>query len=161
MRPRKPDQEVVVDLFEHQGLAPVAPDGPPDLTQEYDPSSPLDQKTGAFVRGASHTKGVGIGSRAFTAEGSMLVEVNPLAETPDKMVWCLDAKVTIDDNARFRHPHHATSIDDASDDPLERRSGERHLTHGRLEGQVGVIGATCLLVPGMTAQIAHEVMSDR
>ena len=45
--------------------------------------------------------------QAFVAEDATLVEVNPLARTPEGQVLCLDAKVTLDDNAHFRHPDHA------------------------------------------------------
>ncbi|MBT8225475.1 MAG: ADP-forming succinate--CoA ligase subunit beta [Dactylosporangium sp.] len=78
--------------------------------------------------------------RAFVAEDATLIEVNPLALATDGMVRCLDAKVTIDDNASFRHPEHAGLIDRTVVDPLERLARERGLPYVRLDGQVGVIG---------------------
>src|SRR6185503_5326263 len=51
--------------------------------------------------------------QAFVAEDATLVEVNPLARTPDGQVLCLDAKVTLDANADFRHPDHAEFEDKA------------------------------------------------
>ena len=78
--------------------------------------------------------------RAFVAEDATLVEVNPMARLSDGTVRCLDAKVTLDDNARFRHPDHVALADEVSADPLERLAAERKLNYVRLDGQVGVIG---------------------
>src|SRR5690606_4195266 len=62
--------------------------------------------------------------RAFGAEDATLVEVSPLARTTDGRILCLDAKVTLDDNAAFRHPDHAELVDRSAVDPLERRAKE-------------------------------------
>ena len=78
--------------------------------------------------------------RVFVAEDATLVEVNPMARLADGTVRCLDAKVTVDDNSRFRHPDHVAFADEVSPDPLERMAAERHLNYVRLDGQVGVIG---------------------
>ncbi len=61
----------------------------------------------------------------FTAEDATLVEVNPLVKTPDGKVIALDGKVTLDDNAAFRHPDHAAFADTAAADPLEARAKEQ------------------------------------
>ena len=76
----------------------------------------------------------------FTTEDATLVEVNPLVLTPDGQVLALDGKVSLDDNAAFRHPGHAAFKDAQDADPLEARAQEAGLSYVRLEGQVGVLG---------------------
>ena len=73
-------------------------------------------------------------------EDATLVEVNPLVSSPDGSVWAVDGKVTLDDNARFRHPGHAELVDVAAQDPREAAAKEAGLNYVRLEGQVGIIG---------------------
>src|SRR4051794_35402028 len=65
----------------------------------------------------------------FVAEEATLVEVNPLIVTPDRAVRALDAKVTLDDNALFRHPGNADLRDVSAEDPQERMAQERGLTY--------------------------------
>mgnify|MGYP000868304058 FL=1 len=76
----------------------------------------------------------------FTAEDATLVEVNPLVLTTDGSILALDGKVTLDDNAAFRHPGHAALKDTADADPLEARAKEVGLNYVRLTGEVGVLG---------------------
>ena len=76
----------------------------------------------------------------FTAEDATLVEVNPLVLTTDGSILALDGKVTLDDNAAFRHPGHAALKDTADVDPLEARAKEVGLNYVRLTGEVGVLG---------------------
>ncbi len=57
----------------------------------------------------------------FVEEDATLVEVNPLVRTRDDQVVALDGKVSLDDNAEFRHPEHAALVDNAAEDPLEAR----------------------------------------
>ena len=76
----------------------------------------------------------------FTAEDATLVEVNPLALTSDGAVLALDGKVTLDDNASFRHPEHAALHDASGADPLETRAEEAGLSYVRLSGEIGVLG---------------------
>ncbi|MDQ1292985.1 MAG: succinyl-CoA synthetase beta subunit [Actinomycetota bacterium] len=76
----------------------------------------------------------------FVAQDATLVEVNPLVLTVQGEVIALDGKVTLDDNARFRHPEHAALAESWTQDPWERRAHELGLNYVRLEGQVGVIG---------------------
>ena len=75
-----------------------------------------------------------------TAEDATLVEVNPLALTSDGAVLALDGKVTLDDNASFRHPEHAALHDASGADPLETRAEEAGLSYVRLSGEIGVLG---------------------
>jgi succinyl-CoA synthetase beta subunit len=77
---------------------------------------------------------------AFVGEDAMLVEVNPLIVTKDREVKALDAKVTLDDNAAYRHPHHAELRDLSSEDPQERMAKERGLTYVKLDGDIGILG---------------------
>jgi succinyl-CoA synthetase beta subunit len=77
---------------------------------------------------------------AFVGEDAMLVEVNPLIVTKDREVKALDAKVTLDDNAAYRHPHHAELRDLSSEDPQERMAKERGLTYVSLDGDIGILG---------------------
>lgn len=76
----------------------------------------------------------------YRGEDATLVEVNPLGVTADGSVWALDAKVSLDDNARFRHPDHAALIDADSQDPLEVLAAQSGIHYVRLDGQVGIIG---------------------
>ncbi len=77
--------------------------------------------------------------RCFAAEEAMLCEINPLIVTPDGELKALDAKVTIDDSALFRHPEVAAMRDTAADDPLESLARETGVTYVRLDGSVGIL----------------------
>ena len=77
---------------------------------------------------------------AFVKEEAMLVEVNPLIVTESREVAALDAKVTLDDNALFRHPDNANLRDLSSEDEQERMAHERGLTYVKLDGDVGIVG---------------------
>jgi succinyl-CoA synthetase beta subunit len=77
---------------------------------------------------------------AFVAEDAMLVEVNPLIVTPERNLRALDAKVTLDDNALFRHPDNATLRNPSGEDPQEQMAKERGLTYVKLGGEIGILG---------------------
>jgi succinyl-CoA synthetase beta subunit len=77
---------------------------------------------------------------AFAAEDAMLVEVNPLIVTPERKLRALDAKVTLDDNALFRHPDNATLRNPSAEDPQEQMAKERGLTYVKLDGDIGILG---------------------
>jgi succinyl-CoA synthetase beta subunit len=82
----------------------------------------------------------------FVAEEATLVEVNPLIITPasgngpGRGVRALDAKVTLDDNAMFRHSDNAQLRDISAEDPQERMAKERGLTFVKLDGDIGILG---------------------
>jgi succinyl-CoA synthetase beta subunit len=76
----------------------------------------------------------------FTAEEATLVEVNPMIVTPERDVKALDAKVTLDDNALFRHAENAALRDISAEDPQERMAKERGLTYVKLDGDIGILG---------------------
>jgi succinyl-CoA synthetase beta subunit len=91
----------------------------------------------------------------FQKEDATLVEVNPLAKTPDGTVLALDAKVTLDDNARFRHQEHEELEDSASADPLEAAAKEKDLNYVKLDGEVGIIGNGAGLVMSTLDVVAY------
>jgi len=76
----------------------------------------------------------------FVSEDAMLVEVNPLLVTGDRKVLALDAKVTLDDSALYRHPKSAELQGGGSEDPQEQLARERGLTYVKLDGNVGILG---------------------
>jgi succinyl-CoA synthetase beta subunit len=77
---------------------------------------------------------------AYVQEEAMLVEVNPLIITGSREVAALDAKVTLDDNALFRHPDNAELRNPSAEDPQERMAKERGLTYVKLDGDIGILG---------------------
>ncbi len=78
--------------------------------------------------------------RCFRAEDAMLVEINPLIVTPEGELRALDAKVTIDDNALYKHPDTAAMRDVTAADPQEQMARERGVTYVKLDGEVGILG---------------------
>jgi succinyl-CoA synthetase beta subunit len=79
----------------------------------------------------------------FVSEDATLVEVNPLivtVSTGHREVKALDAKVTLDDNAMYRHPDNAQLRDPSREDPQERMAKERGLTYVKLDGDIGILG---------------------
>ena len=93
--------------------------------------------------------------QVFVAEDATLIEVNPLAKTTDGRVLLLDAKVTFDANADFRHPDHAELEDSSAVDPLEQRAKERDLNYVKLDGSVGIIGNGAGLVMSTLDVVAY------
>ncbi|MFD1051881.1 succinate--CoA ligase subunit beta, partial [Kibdelosporangium lantanae] len=84
-----------------------------------------------------------------------LVEVNPLIRDGEGAVVALDGKVTLDDNAAFRHPEHASFVDAAAEDPLEAAAKEKHLNYVKLTGEVGIIGNGAGLVMSTLDVVAY------
>ena len=91
----------------------------------------------------------------FVAEDASLVEVNPLGRLGDGRLDALDGKVTVDDNAGFRHPDHADYVDRTADDPLEAAAKERDLNYVKLDGTVGIIGNGAGLVMSTLDVVAY------
>jgi succinyl-CoA synthetase beta subunit len=77
---------------------------------------------------------------AFVGEEAMLVEINPMVVTSEREVVALDAKVTLDDNALFRHPDNAALTDPSDVDEQEQMAAQRGLTYVKLDGDIGVFG---------------------
>ena len=91
----------------------------------------------------------------FVAEDATLVEVNPLVKTEDGRIIALDGKVTLDDNAAFRHPDHEALVDHAATNPLEALAKEKDLNYVKLDGQVGIIGNGAGLVMSTLDVVAY------
>ena len=77
--------------------------------------------------------------RAFTEHDATMVEINPLVVTGDSRVLALDAKMTFDDNALFRHPQISELRDKSQEDPRESRASDRGLSYVGLTGSIGCI----------------------
>jgi succinyl-CoA synthetase beta subunit len=77
---------------------------------------------------------------AFVNEDAMLVEVNPLLVTKSREVVALDAKVTIDASALYRHPDTQEFRTEVGVDPQESMARERGLTYVALDGNIGILG---------------------
>jgi succinyl-CoA synthetase beta subunit len=92
----------------------------------------------------------------FVEEEAMLVEVNPLVVTPERALVALDAKVTLDDNALYRHPENAELRDLSAEDPQERMAKERHLTYVKLDGDIGILGNGAGLVMSTLDVVAQH-----
>jgi succinyl-CoA synthetase beta subunit len=74
------------------------------------------------------------------AEDATLIEVNPMIVTSDRKVVALDAKVTIDNNALYRHEELAELRDRSAEDPQEQMAKEKGLTYVKLGGNIGILG---------------------
>jgi succinyl-CoA synthetase beta subunit len=74
----------------------------------------------------------------YKGEDATLVEVNPLVLTEEGEIVALDGKVSLDENADFRHPNHEALVDQDAEDPLEAK--KLGLNYVKLDGEVGVIG---------------------
>ncbi len=91
----------------------------------------------------------------FVGEDATLVEVNPLVKDPEGQIIALDGKVTLDDNAAFRHPNHEQYVDISATDPLELRAKQKDLNYVKLDGRVGVIGNGAGLVMSTLDVVAY------
>ena len=88
-------------------------------------------------------------------EDATLVEVNPLAKISDGRVLALDGKVTLDENASYRHPSHEEFIDHGETDPIELRAKALDLNYVKLQGEVGIIGNGAGLVMSTLDVVAY------
>ena len=91
----------------------------------------------------------------FVGEDASLVEVNPLVRLGDGSLEALDGKVTLDENAGFRHLDHAEFEETTAGDPLEAAAKEKNLNYVKLDGQVGVIGNGAGLVMSTLDVVAY------
>jgi succinyl-CoA synthetase beta subunit len=73
-------------------------------------------------------------------EDASLAEINPLIVTPERKVKALDAKVSLDNNALYRHPENQGLSDSANEDPIERRAKEQGVQYVALDGDIGILG---------------------
>ncbi len=93
--------------------------------------------------------------QAFIKEDATLMEINPLVKTTDGKVIALDGKVTLDDNAVFRHSEHEALVDHDATNPLEKLAKEKDLNYVKLDGQVGIIGNGAGLVMSTLDVVAY------
>ena len=91
----------------------------------------------------------------YTGEDATLVEVNPLVLTEEGDIIALDGKVSLDENAEFRHENHAALEDKAAADPLEAKAKAADLNYVKLDGQVGIIGNGAGLVMSTLDVVAY------
>ena len=93
------------------------------------------------------------------AEDATLIEVNPLIVTDDRRVVALDSKMTIDNNALFRHEDLAELHDRPDEDPQEQMAKEKGLTYVKLDGNVGILGngaGLCMSTLDVVAQAGGD-----
>jgi succinyl-CoA synthetase beta subunit len=91
----------------------------------------------------------------FVEEDATLVEVNPLARLAGDKLEALDGKVSLDDNADFRHEDHAQFEIREEADPLEAKAKDKGLNYVKLDGQVGIIGNGAGLVMSTLDVVAY------
>jgi len=91
----------------------------------------------------------------YKGEDATLVEVNPLIQSEDGDIIALDGKVSLDENAGFRHPDHEELEDKDAADPLEAKAKQHDLNYVKLDGQVGIIGNGAGLVMSTLDVVAY------
>jgi succinyl-CoA synthetase beta subunit len=91
----------------------------------------------------------------YDKEDATLVEVNPLILSEEGEIIALDGKVTLDENAEFRHAGHALLEDKAAADPLEAKAKASDLNYVKLDGEVGIIGNGAGLVMSTLDVVAY------
>ncbi|WP_179444282.1 ADP-forming succinate--CoA ligase subunit beta [Naumannella cuiyingiana] len=131
---------------------------------EIDPLVGIDQAKGAEIAQAAGFDAADVDKLAdvfaklyevYVAEDATLVEVNPLVKTGAGEIIALDGKVTLDDNAEFRHEDHKELADIAATDPLEVKASELGLNYVKLDGSVGIIGNGAGLVMSTLDVVAY------
>lgn len=93
--------------------------------------------------------------KVFVEEDATLVEVNPLARLAGDKLEALDGKVSLDENAEFRHEDHAEFVIREEEDPLEAAAKDKNLNYVKLDGQVGIIGNGAGLVMSTLDVVAY------
>ncbi len=91
----------------------------------------------------------------FQSEDATLVEVNPLIKSKDGKIIALDGKVTLDENASFRHPDYEALVDQGATSALEALAKAKDLNYVKLEGEVGIIGNGAGLVMSTLDVVAY------
>jgi len=127
----------------------VAEEDPEALVKEHiDPTRPFDAAAARPIVDAAGldedvreaaAEVVSKLAEVAAAEDATLIEVNPLIVTADREVVALDAKVTIDNNALYRHEGLAELDAESIDDPQEAMAREKGLTYVKLDGNVGIL----------------------
>jgi succinyl-CoA synthetase beta subunit len=133
-------------MFTKQGgveIEQVAAENPDALVRVHvDPLAGYDESVGRALVGddAQALDLVDRLYRVFSECDATLCEINPLIVKPGGVLHALDAKVTIDDSAIFRHPDIAGWRDSSAADPLEALAHEKGVTYVKLVGSVGILG---------------------
>jgi succinyl-CoA synthetase beta subunit len=91
----------------------------------------------------------------FVEEDATLVEVNPLARLTGDKLEALDGKVSLDENAEFRHEDHKAFEIREEADPLEAKAKDKGLNYVKLDGEVGIIGNGAGLVMSTLDVVAY------
>ncbi len=128
------------------------------LTEELARELAAESKIDENVQGEVAALLVKLGA-AFEAADATLIEVNPLVATADGRAVALDSKVTIDNNALFRHPELAELRNVSAEDPQERMAKEKGLTYVKLDGNIGILGngaGLCMSTLDVVAQAGGE-----
>ncbi|WP_159621503.1 ADP-forming succinate--CoA ligase subunit beta [Ruania rhizosphaerae] len=167
---------ILLDRSERQYLAMCSVEGGVEIEQlaverpealakvAVDPQTGVDEAKAAEIAqaagfGAEDAEKIAAVLRTlwtvFSAEDATLVEVNPLVKTGAGDIIALDGKVTLDENADFRHPEHADLADNSATDPLELKAAENGLNYVKLDGEVGIIGNGAGLVMSTLDVVAY------
>ncbi|CAI9405622.1 Succinate--CoA ligase [ADP-forming] subunit beta [Nocardioides sp. T2.26MG-1] len=93
--------------------------------------------------------------KVFVEEDATLVEVNPLARLAGDKLEALDGKVSLDENAEFRHEDHQVFVIRDEEDPLEAQAKDKNLNYVKLDGSVGIIGNGAGLVMSTLDVVAY------
>ena len=93
--------------------------------------------------------------KVFVEEDATLVEVNPLARLAGDQLEALDGKVSLDENAEFRHEDHAAFVIREEEDQLEAQAKDKGLNYVKLDGEVGIIGNGAGLVMSTLDVVAY------
>jgi len=129
-----------------------------------DPLVGIDDYVAAKIAGEAGFEGVDAAAIAdvlkklwvvYREEDATLVEVNPLVKTEDGKIIALDGKVSLDENADFRHEGHAALVDEGASDPLEAKAKAKGLNYVKLDGNVGIIGNGAGLVMSTLDVVAY------
>jgi succinyl-CoA synthetase beta subunit len=78
--------------------------------------------------------------KAYIENDAEMIEINPCALTPEGKLIAADAKVSIDENALFRHKDYAATSSDSAEDPIEAEAARRGIAYVKLGGQIGIMG---------------------
>ena len=140
-------------MFSSEGgveIEQVAREHPEKLVREHvDPLEGLSHEQAARIAAAGGADADVVDGVAdalvalyevWSSEDATLAEINPLIVTPGREVRALDAKVSLDGNALFRHPENHDLSDRENQDELERRASEEGLQYVKLDGDIGVLG---------------------
>ena len=131
-------------MFSSEGgvdIEQIAQSHPEKLVREHvDPLAGLSREQAARIAVAGGADALVSLYEVWTAEDATLAEINPLIVTPEREVRALDAKVSLDGNALFRHPENRALADRENEDKIERRAAEEGLQYVKLDGDIGILG---------------------